>query len=176
MGDSIPLYYGPLFFEGIAFNGMFILSFFLTTNRFLLFIFPNLHARIFTTRGTKVMSLLVWIYIFLFIALSNVFGCTKQFSKEYFYFWYNCSNRVPGKFHYNDWVRRNLLEYFCMVSPLFSTIYTFQFMNIQSYAIPSAMVLMYAVIYVKLKLSPYGSMKNDVSRVKQEVKYLIQVC
>ncbi|KIH64345.1 hypothetical protein ANCDUO_05345 [Ancylostoma duodenale] len=150
MGESIPLYYGPLFFEGIAFNGMFILSFFLTTNRFLLFIFPNLHAKIFTTRGTKIMSLLVWIYIFLFIALSNVFGCTKQFSKEYFYFWYNCSNRVPGKFHYND------------------------FMNIQSYAIPSAMMFMYVVIYVKLRLSPYGSMKNDITRIKQEVKYLVQ--
>ncbi|KAL6737848.1 hypothetical protein Aduo_011459 [Ancylostoma duodenale] len=149
MGDSIPLYYGPLFFEGIAFNGMFVLSFFLTTNRFLLFIFPTLHAKIFTTRGTKIMSLLVWIYIFLFIALSNMFGCTKQFSKEYFYFWYNCSNRVPGKFHY------------------------FDFMNMESYAIPCAMVFMYAVIYVKLRLL-YGSMKNDITRIKQEVKYLVQ--
>ncbi|RCN48302.1 hypothetical protein ANCCAN_05591 [Ancylostoma caninum] len=45
-------------------------------------------------------------------------------------------------------------------------------MNIQSYVIPSAMVFMYVVIYVNLRLSPYGSMKSN--RIKQEVKYLVQ--
>ncbi|VDL75086.1 unnamed protein product [Nippostrongylus brasiliensis] len=102
MGDNVPLYYGPLFFQGIAFNGIFALSFFLSANRFLLFIYPALHNRLFTTLGTRIMSLVVWIHAFVVVGLSNVFGCVKQFSKDDFYFWYNCSNRVPGKLHYMD--------------------------------------------------------------------------
>ncbi|VDL82011.1 unnamed protein product [Nippostrongylus brasiliensis] len=102
MGDNVPLYYGPLFFQGIAFNGIFALSFFLSANRFLLFIYPALHNRLFTTLGTRIMSLVVWIHAFVVVGLSNVFGCVKQFSKDDFYFWCNCSNRVPGKLHYMD--------------------------------------------------------------------------
>ncbi|KAK6058386.1 hypothetical protein COOONC_04045 [Cooperia oncophora] len=53
MGDSMALYYIPLVFEGIAFNGIYNLSLLLTVNRFLLFIFPRVHNVIFTTKGTK---------------------------------------------------------------------------------------------------------------------------
>ncbi|KAK6752049.1 hypothetical protein RB195_003461 [Necator americanus] len=150
MGDSILFYYGPLFFEGIAFNGIFLLSFFLTTNRFLLFVCQRLHAKLFTIRGTKIMSALVWIYVFVFMGLSNVFGCTKQFSKEYFYFWYNCSKSVPGKFHFKN------------------------YMDIQGYSIPCAMLLMYFVIYVKIRMTTYGTRIVGDARVKREIRYLVQ--
>lgn len=82
MGDSIPLYYGPLLFEGVAFNGLFLFSFVLSSNRFLLFLFPKLHNMLFTRRGTRIVALIVWIYVLLFIGLSNVFGCRKQFNKD----------------------------------------------------------------------------------------------
>ncbi|PIO65708.1 hypothetical protein TELCIR_12604, partial [Teladorsagia circumcincta] len=150
MGDSIALYYAPLFFEGIAFNCLFLLSFFLSVNRFLLFIFPRIHNKLFTYWGTRMISLTVWIYVFVFIGLSNVFGCRKQFSKDEFYFWYNCSNRVPEEFHYND------------------------FMNIQAYFIPAAMIVMYAVVFVNVKTSLRGAVKNEATLFKQEVRYLMQ--
>ncbi|WKY08402.1 hypothetical protein Q1695_007711 [Nippostrongylus brasiliensis] len=149
MGDNVPLYYGPLFFQGIAFNGIFALSFFLSANRFLLFIYPALHNRLFTTLGTRIMSLVVWIHAFVVVGLSNVFGCVKQFSKDDFYFWYNCSNRVPGKLHYMD------------------------LMNYESYAIVCGMIVMYVVIYIKLKAAGYN--RNwSLTAVKQEMKYLMQ--
>ncbi|EYB92086.1 hypothetical protein Y032_0198g1627 [Ancylostoma ceylanicum] len=53
MGNSTALYYVPLAFEGVAFNGIFMFSSFLTINRFVLFIFPSTHAKIFTSLGTK---------------------------------------------------------------------------------------------------------------------------
>ncbi|WKY08406.1 hypothetical protein Q1695_007713 [Nippostrongylus brasiliensis] len=104
MGDSAALYYVPLAFEGVAFHGIFGLSFVLSANRFLLFVFPKLHNLLFSIRSTKIISLLVWIYVFVEIGMSNVAGCRKQFSKEGFYFWYNCSNRIPGQFHFLDTV------------------------------------------------------------------------
>ncbi|KAK6044256.1 hypothetical protein COOONC_18239 [Cooperia oncophora] len=147
MGDSIALYYAPLFFEGIAYNCLFLLSFFMSINRFLLFIFPRAHNKLFTYWGTRIMSLFIWIYVFIFIGLSNLYGCRKQFAKDgslnsfnnnsQFYFWYNCSNRIPGKFHYND------------------------FMNIQSYFIPAAMITMYLIVYVAIRFSLRGTTKNE---------------
>lgn len=48
-------------------------------------------------------------------------------------------------------------------------------MNIQSYAIPCCMIIMYVIIYVKLKLSFYNGMKNGTTRSgRKEIKYLIQ--
>ncbi|KAK5969247.1 hypothetical protein GCK32_018180 [Trichostrongylus colubriformis] len=82
MGEGVVLYYVPLAFEGIAFNGIFVLSLLLTVNRFLLFIFPNVHRVIFTRRGTKMISLLAWIYVFTLIIATNIGGCRKEFSKE----------------------------------------------------------------------------------------------
>ncbi|XGW26685.1 hypothetical protein V3C99_007357, partial [Haemonchus contortus] len=147
MGDSIPLYYGPLFFEGIAFNGLFLLSFFMSFNRFLLFILPQVHNKLFTYWGTRIMSLIVWIIVFLFIGLSNYFGCRKQFAKDDFYFWYNCSNRVPGEFHYND------------------------FMHIASNIVPITMIVMYVIIYVKIR---HATHDGEMARVKQEIKFFVQ--
>ncbi|KAK6752050.1 hypothetical protein RB195_003461 [Necator americanus] len=84
------------------------------------------------------------------MGLSNVFGCTKQFSKEYFYFWYNCSKSVPGKFHFKN------------------------YMDIQGYSIPCAMLLMYFVIYVKIRMTTYGTRIVGDARVKREIRYLVQ--
>ncbi|KAK6048945.1 hypothetical protein COOONC_13550 [Cooperia oncophora] len=53
MGDSIALYYAPLFFESIAFNALFLLSFLMSFNRFLLFIIPRVHNELFTYWGTR---------------------------------------------------------------------------------------------------------------------------
>ncbi|XGW26682.1 hypothetical protein V3C99_007356 [Haemonchus contortus] len=151
MGDSIPLYYGPLFFEGIAFNGLFLLSFFLSLNRFLLFIFPHMHNRLFTYWGTRIMSLILWILVFLFIGFSNYFGCRKQFSKDDFYFWYNCSTQVPGEFHYND------------------------FMHIVSNALPITMIVMYVIVFLKIRhLANSHGAARESSRAKQEIRYLMQ--
>ncbi|XGW26687.1 hypothetical protein V3C99_007357 [Haemonchus contortus] len=150
MGDSIPLYYGPLFFEGIAFNGLFLFSFYMSISRFLIFVAPQIHNKIFSYWGTRIISLILWIYVFIFIGLSNFFGCRKQFAKDGFYFWYNCSNRVPGQFHYND------------------------FMNIQAYFIPAAMIIMYVIIYVKIKVPSEAGTKSEMERVKKEIKFFLQ--
>ncbi|VDP06530.1 unnamed protein product [Heligmosomoides polygyrus] len=47
-------------------------------------------------------------------------------------------------------------------------------MNYQSYTIPSCMIAMYVVIYVKLKVSFYSGSKHEANRGNQEIKYLIQ--
>ncbi|KAK6023781.1 hypothetical protein OSTOST_10422, partial [Ostertagia ostertagi] len=173
MGDSITLYYGPLVFEGVAFNGLFLLSFFLSTNRFLLFIFPRVHNKVFTYWGTRITSLTVWIYVIVFIGLSNVFGCRKQFSKDEFYFWYNCSNRVSGEFHYND--VSVALHAYDTDNVDMEILYTEEnFMDIQSYLIPAAMIVMYAIVFVKIKTSLQGGMRSDVVLFKHEVRYLTQ--
>ncbi|VDL82010.1 unnamed protein product [Nippostrongylus brasiliensis] len=149
MGDSAALYYVPLAFEGIAFNGIFMLSLLLTINRFLLFIFPKWHNKIFTPRGTKALSAFVWIYVFTLILLTNVFGCRKEFSKDFFYFWYHCENYNPKHFHFKD------------------------FLYIHSYVIPCIMAAMYMIIYVKLKLTS-KSFIQEQSTIRKEVKYLTQ--
>ncbi|KAK6027370.1 hypothetical protein OSTOST_06601, partial [Ostertagia ostertagi] len=74
MGDSIALYYGPLFFEGIAFNGLFLLSFIMSLNRFLLFILPQVHNKLFTYWGTRIASL---IFVELFNNFSSIFQSTS---------------------------------------------------------------------------------------------------
>ncbi|KAK6013830.1 hypothetical protein OSTOST_20829 [Ostertagia ostertagi] len=171
MGDSVTLYYLPLAFEGIAFNGIFMLSFLLTSNRFLLFIFPRVHRLVFTATGTKMqlsgicchrmlitvqyfalfrLSLMVWAYVFTLITVSNVAGCRKEFSKEYFYFWYNCSYGSKA-YHYKN------------------------FVYISSCVITSLMTLMYVIIYIKLKVGKQGLAVSFHGSVKQEVKYLVQV-
>ncbi|KAK5965933.1 hypothetical protein GCK32_018936, partial [Trichostrongylus colubriformis] len=83
--------------------------------------------------------------IFTYLDKLAIFSEKKRATE--FYFWYNCSNRAAGKFHYND------------------------FMNIQSYFIPAAMIIMYVAIYVKIRILYRGS---DAKHVKQEVKYLMQ--
>ncbi|KAK6752052.1 hypothetical protein RB195_003463 [Necator americanus] len=150
MGDSIPLYYLPLAFEGIAFNGIFMLSLFLTVNRFLIFLFPAVHAKIFTTFGTKIMSAFVWIYVFTLIALSNFFGCRKEFSKEFFYFWYHCQISDEQSFDYKE------------------------FLYTHSYVIPCIMIIMYIAIYIRVKLYRRGLKVNSKTSLKQEMKYLVQ--
>ncbi|VDO65792.1 unnamed protein product [Haemonchus placei] len=221
MGDSIALYYGPLFFEGIAFNGLFLLSFFLSLNRFLLFIFPHMHNRLFTYWGTRIMSLILWILVFLFIGFSNYFGCRKQFSKDDFYFWYNCSNQVPGEFHYSDFmhivsnvvpltmivmyvivflkIRMSLIVWiivflFIGLSNYFGCRKQFakddfyfwyncsnrvpgefhynDFMHIASNIVPITMIVMYVIIYVKIRHAIHDS---EMARVKQEIKFFVQV-
>ncbi|WKY08405.1 hypothetical protein Q1695_007713 [Nippostrongylus brasiliensis] len=149
MGDSAALYYVPLAFEGVAFHGIFGLSFVLSANRFLLFVFPKLHNLLFSIRSTKIISLLVWIYVFVEIGMSNVAGCRKQFSKEGFYFWYNCSNRIPGQFHFLDYI------------------------NIQSWTLPVIMIIMYIAIYIRLRTTRRNRHRNETP-FKKEVRYLIQ--
>ncbi|KAK6027369.1 hypothetical protein OSTOST_06600 [Ostertagia ostertagi] len=150
MGDSIALYYAPLFFEGIAFNGLFLLSFLMSVNRFLLFVVPRIHNKLFTYRGTRIMSIILWIIVFLFIGLSNYFGCRKQFAKDDFHFWYNCSNRIPGVFHYID------------------------FMHIASITLPVTMILMYVIIYLKIGYVFQEGVRREVTRVSREIRYFVQ--
>ncbi|RCN48301.1 hypothetical protein ANCCAN_05590 [Ancylostoma caninum] len=66
------------------------------------------------------MSLFVWIYVFALIALSNVFGCRKEFSKEYFYFWYNCTISEASNFRYKE-VREDLSKIWEIVACYSST-------------------------------------------------------
>ncbi|KAJ1351630.1 hypothetical protein KIN20_007724 [Parelaphostrongylus tenuis] len=150
MGSSVILYYVPLAFQGVAFNGIFMFSLLLTTNRFLLFMYPDFHDRLFTTRGTKIICAVVWIYVFLLIALSNIFGCLKEFSAKYFYFWYNCTYANRYRLHYQNLV------------------------TIHSSVIPCLMIIMYTIIYVKLKLISRHSNGNTSLSMKQQLKYLVQ--
>ncbi|WKY08400.1 hypothetical protein Q1695_007710 [Nippostrongylus brasiliensis] len=146
MGNSIPLYDVPLFFDGVSFNGLLMFSFFLTANRFLLFVFPRLNSQLFSSLGTKIMCLAIWLYTFLFIMFSNVTGCHKQFSVDYFYFSYNCTGgNSSTRFSYLD------------------------FMQLHSYVVICAITVMYAAIYIKIR---WSSLTRKV--VRREFMYLIQ--
>ncbi|XGW26692.1 hypothetical protein V3C99_007360 [Haemonchus contortus] len=149
MGDSVAFYYLPLSFESIAFNGIFNLSLLLTVNRFLLFLYPGLHKKIFTSRGTKTLSLLVWIYVFTFIIASNVAGCHKEFNKEYFYYWYNCGNDSTA----------NHIK---------------QFILIDACVIPCAMAVMYIAIYIKIRVAKKGISASTRPSVNKEIRYVVQ--
>ncbi|KAK5985214.1 hypothetical protein GCK32_020338, partial [Trichostrongylus colubriformis] len=93
---------------------------------------------------------MLWIIVFLYIGLSNHYGCRKEFDKDGFYFWYNCSKRDINKFHYSD------------------------FMHIVSNALPVLMILMYVIIYIKIRHTAYGGVRSEVTRVKQEIRYFVQ--
>ncbi|VDO82761.1 unnamed protein product [Haemonchus placei] len=150
MGNSVAFYYVPLSFESIAFNGIFNLSLLLTVNRFLLFLYPGLHKKIFTSRGTKTLSLLVWAYVFTFIIASNVAGCHKEFNKEDFYYWYNCGNDSTA----------NHIK---------------QFILIDACVIPCAMTVMYIAIYIKIRVAKMGISASTRPSVNKEIRYVMQV-
>ncbi|KAK6749995.1 hypothetical protein RB195_002160 [Necator americanus] len=96
MGDSNLLYHGPLFFEGVAFQGLLLHSFLLTITRVTVFFFPKWNEVLFSPKGTILLSMIVWIYIFALLILYDIFGCKKQFSKDGFYFGYRCEISVRG--------------------------------------------------------------------------------
>ncbi|KAK6752053.1 hypothetical protein RB195_003463 [Necator americanus] len=163
MGDSIPLYYLPLAFEGIAFNGIFMLkmSKFSAVAKvpFVSYPCPEMHhmketavnASQPTSSAARVhMSAFVWIYVFTLIALSNFFGCRKEFSKEFFYFWYHCQISDEQSFDYKE------------------------FLYTHSYVIPCIMIIMYIAIYIRVKLYRRGLKVNSKTSLKQEMKYLVQ--
>ncbi|RCN52397.1 hypothetical protein ANCCAN_01440 [Ancylostoma caninum] len=102
MGDSLLFYHIPLFIEGIAFQGLLYFSFLLAINRFAIFLMPTINSKLFSPKGTVTLSILVWIYVTTILILHGFFGCKKKFSKEGFFYWYDCKNRIHGQFHYAD--------------------------------------------------------------------------
>ncbi|EYC22012.1 hypothetical protein Y032_0018g3663 [Ancylostoma ceylanicum] len=148
MGDSMLLYHIPLFIESVAFQGLLYFSFLLAINRFAIFLLPKINSKLFSPRGTVMISILVWIYVITILILHGVFGCEKKFSKEGFYFWYDCKNRNKGHFHYAD------------------------FMDYQGYVIPLLMSLMYAIICLQIKISRWNSTIDNANNV--EIRFLSQ--
>ncbi|KAL6740615.1 hypothetical protein Aduo_013956 [Ancylostoma duodenale] len=148
MGDSLLLYHIPLFIEGIAFQGLLYFSFLLAINRFTIFLMPKINSELFSPKGTVTLSILVWIYVTTILLLHGFFGCKKKFSKEGFYYWYDCKNRVQGQFHYAD------------------------FMDYQGYVIPLLMSVMYAIICLQIKISRWNTTISDANGV--EIRFLFQ--
>ncbi|KJH44265.1 hypothetical protein DICVIV_09710 [Dictyocaulus viviparus] len=146
MGDSFVLYYGPLIFESVAYTGMLLLTFLITVNRLTIFVFPRYNGRLFSVRNTIIMSGIIWAYILTIIAVNEISGCRKLFSKEEFYFWYDCAGQLNGGHHYND------------------------FLIYQEYVIATLMGIIYLIVYAKIRISQ----RNSANVSKNEKAFLIQ--
>ncbi|KAK6749996.1 hypothetical protein RB195_002160 [Necator americanus] len=148
MGDSNLLYHGPLFFEGVAFQGLLLHSFLLTITRVTVFFFPKWNEVLFSPKGTILLSMIVWIYIFALLILYDIFGCKKQFSKDGFYFGYRCEISVRG----GPYIR--------------------SFMMYQGQLLPFIMTLSYIAIYFKIKaISRSATTRRNI---KAEMRFLWQ--
>ncbi|KAK6040412.1 hypothetical protein COOONC_22083 [Cooperia oncophora] len=47
-------------------------------------------------------------------------------------------------------------------------------MKITSNTLPIAMILMYVIIFIKIRHTSHGGGRSEVARLKQEIKYLVQ--
>ncbi|EYB93911.1 hypothetical protein Y032_0177g577 [Ancylostoma ceylanicum] len=148
MGDSILLYRGPLFLEGVAFHGLLLLSFLLTLNRAAAFFFPEMNDDVFSPKGTTILSTGVWMYISIIVILDYAFGCEKQFLKDEFYFRYHCECTLSLRLCF-----ANFIVY-------------------QSYVIPPTMILLYVLVYVRIRLSYHATTRGSNTQV--EVRFLWQ--
>ncbi|KJH44266.1 hypothetical protein DICVIV_09711 [Dictyocaulus viviparus] len=123
--DNI-FYYGPLFLEGFAFSGMFLFAFVIAVNRLTIFVFPIVNRKLFTSVNTFIISACLWIYISFMMIMNKIKGCTKLFSEEEFYFWYNCTDQNNDGYHYNDTIPLSVLFLIQMIAfkfiPLLDTI------------------------------------------------------
>ncbi|KAK6059221.1 hypothetical protein COOONC_03151 [Cooperia oncophora] len=165
MGDSMALYYAPLFFEGIAFNALFLLLFLMSLNRFLIFVFPRVNHRVFTYMGTRM-------YVTTLVILNSVIKEIQRTSTHYWtsccYFCVYCS-----ECRYSFGLLYSYLLDYQITSDVESSLPK-MFMSIASNIFPVTMIVMYVIVYVKIRNVTRDVVRMDFSRAKQEVKYFVQ--
>ncbi|KJH43400.1 hypothetical protein DICVIV_10577 [Dictyocaulus viviparus] len=146
MGDSIPLYHGPIFLESNAYTAMLFFTLLLTINRFTIFIFPRINNILFSVKNTLKISCLIWIYTLITMIIHRITGCVQFFDKSELYFYYNCTEQIR-----NGYEMDNFLFY-------------------QNHLMAIIMCLLYVIIYVKIRM-----VHQNVTRAfKTETIFLIQ--
>ncbi|KAH7695444.1 hypothetical protein AAVH_37497, partial [Aphelenchoides avenae] len=88
-GDSLAFYLIAAT-ETFGYYGAVHFNFLLALNRFLVFCAPSMDKVLFERPHINIVIACTWLYVCFMVAMLNTGGCTKDFSKEGFYFFHNC--------------------------------------------------------------------------------------